>query len=163
MAIPLFDGGARVSGRAARSDQQPPRLRVIEGPRRTTRVLIVTMFLLGALLVGLLVFHTSIAERQLRIDDLDRAVRQANVEFDILRAERAELRSPTRLSERGRALGMVPGAESEFVTADQMALAMIIATTGEVPVAEVIGAGANTRLEPLDQFRLVKAAGAEAP
>jgi hypothetical protein len=161
MAIPLFDDVAvrHEFGEGRRR----PELRVVEGPRRTIRVLIVTMFLLGALLVGLLVFHTRIAERQLQIDDLDRAVRQAQIDFDVLRAERAELRSPTRLSDGAGVLGMVPGSESEFVTADPMALAVLIATTGEVPVAEVIGVGANTRLEPLDQFRVVKSAGAEAP
>jgi len=161
MAVPLFD--EVVLRPAGRPDRSRPELRVVEGPRRTTRVLIVTMFLLGLLLVALLVFHTRIAERQLRIDDLDRAVRQAQVDFDVLRAERAELRSPTRLSDRARQLGMVPGSESDFVRADPMSLAVVIATTGEVPVAEVIGVGANTRLEPLDQFRVVKAAGAAVP
>ncbi|MFZ9016238.1 MAG: hypothetical protein ACO4CU_03475 [Ilumatobacteraceae bacterium] len=164
MAIPLFDEiEVRPDVRRSVHGDRRPDLHVVAGPRRTTRVLIVTMFLLGALLVGLLVFHTRIAERQLRIDDLDRAVRQAQVDFDVLRAERAELRSPTRLSVRGGELGMVPGSESDFVSAEPTALAVLIATTGEVPVAEVIGAGANTRLEPLDQFRLVKAAGTEAP
>ena len=58
---------------------------------------------------------------------------------------------------------MVPGDESEFVVVEPWTYAVLIAATGEVPLAEVIGAGANTRLEPLDQFRLVKSVSSEAP
>ena len=163
MAVPLFDGVERARVVRVDAGQPRPELRIVPSPHRTTRIVIVTMFLLGALLVGLLAFHTMIAERQLRIDGLDRSVRQAQADFDVLRAERAELRSPTRLSQRASELGMVPGSESAFVTADPMSLAIVIAATGEVPVAEFIGVGANTRLEPLDQFRVVKAASAEVP
>jgi hypothetical protein len=58
---------------------------------------------------------------------------------------------------------MVPGDESEFVAVDPMTYAIVIASTGEVPLADMIGAGANTRLEPLDQFRLVKSVSSETP
>jgi hypothetical protein len=140
-----------------------PSLVVVEGRRRVARFVVLVSVMAGGLMVGALALHTRIAERQLQIDGLVRDVRQAQSDFDVLRAERAELRSPTRLADEAALLGMVPGAESEFVTVDPMTLATVIARTGEVPVAEVIGAGSNTRLEPLDQFRLVKSVSAEAP
>lgn len=147
----------------ARRPAQRPALVVVPGSRRVARFAVLMSVFAGAVMIGVLMFHTRIAERQLQIDQFERSVRTAQSEFDILRAERAELRSPTRLAAEARRLGMEPGSESTFLDVDPMAYAIVIASTGEVPVAEVIGAGANTRLEPLDQFRLVKAASAEVP
>lgn len=152
--------------RARRSVEVPesrPQLAVVEGRRRVAWFAVSLAVMIGGIMIGALTLHTRISERQLRIDTLERSVRQAQTDFDILRAERAELRSPTRLAERAGQLGMVPGDESEFVDVDPMTYAIVIATTGEIPIADVIGVGANTRLEPLDQFRLVKSASSEAP
>lgn len=140
-----------------------PQLAVVEGRRRVAWFAVTLSVMIGGIMIGALTLHTRISERQLRIDTLERSVRQAQTDFDILRAERAELRSPTRLADRAGQLGMVPGDESEFVPVDPMTYAIVIATTGEIPIADAIGAGANTRLEPLDQFRLVKSASSEAP
>ena len=107
--------------------------------------------------------HTRIAERQLEIDELERGVRSAQEEFDVLRSQRAELRSPTRISADALELGMVVGSESEFVAVDPMTLAITIARTGQVPVDDQILVGSDQQLEPLDQFRLVKQVSAEAP
>ena len=57
-------------------------------------------------------------------------------QFDVLRAQRAELRSPTRLAVAAGALGMSPGLESQFIAVDPMVLAITIARTGEVPAAD---------------------------
>lgn len=160
MAIPLRQRDRRVTTAPAVA---APKLAVVEGRRRFAWFAVTLSVMIGAIMIGALTFHTRISERQLRIDNLERSVRQAQTDFDILRAERAELRSPTRLAERARELGMVPGDESTFVAVDPTIYAVLIATTGEVPIAEAIGAGANTRLEPLDQFRLVKSASSEAP
>jgi len=134
-------------------------------PRRTraARFAIGLTVLVSAVMMGAVFLHTRIAERQLEIDQLERSVRQAQEDFDVLRAERADLRSLTRLSEQARALGMQPGAESEFTSVDPMVLAVTIARTGEMPLSDQIVPGSTARLEPLDQFRLVKAVSAEAP
>jgi cell division protein FtsL len=140
-----------------------PALAVVEGRRRVAWFAVTLSLMIGGVMVGALALHTRISERQLQIDGLERSVRQAQTDFDVLRAARAELRSPTRLADRAGELGMVPGDESEFLTVVPMTYAVLIAATGEIPVADVIGAGANTRLEPLDQFRLVKSVSSEVP
>lgn len=160
MATPLRQRDRRI---AVPSKEQRPQLAVVEGRRRVAWFAVSLSVMIGGVMVGALALHTRIAERQLHIDGLERGVRQAQTDFDVLRAERAVLRSPTRLADEAAALGMVPGDESQFLTVDPMLYARVIASTGEVPVAEVIGAGANTRLEPLDQFRLVKSVSSEAP
>lgn len=161
MASPLRHPAPRPA--ATVGSPREVRLAVVAGRRRVTWFAVTLSVVIGVLMIGAVTLHTRISERQLQIDELERSVRRAQVDFDTLRAERAELRSPTRLADRAAQLGMVPGDESEFVAVDPQVLAVVIATTGEVPVAEAIGAGANTRLEPLDQFRLVKSASAEAP
>lgn len=163
MAIPLRQRDRRPSSQPASTRTSQPQLAVVEGRRRFAWFAVTLSVMIGAIMIGALTLHTRISERQLRIDNLERSVRQAQTDFDILRAERAELRSPTRLAERAAALGMLPGDESTFVPVDPMTYAVLIATTGEIPIAEEIGVGANTRLEPLDQFRLVKSASSEAP
>jgi hypothetical protein len=121
------------------------------------------MVVAAGLLMGATYLHTQLADRQLEIDQLDRQLRAAQEEFDVLRAERAVLRSPTRLADEAVALGMGPGAESEFVPVDPMMLAMVIAQTGQLPTLDQITPGSFTRLEPIDQYRLVKSTGMEAP
>ena len=121
------------------------------------------MLLACAVMIGAVALHTRIAERQLVIDRLERDVRSAQEEFDVLRAQRAELRSPTRLAARAGGLGMTLGRESEFVDVDPMRLAITVAQTGELPFSNEIDVDSNARLEPLDQFRLVKEVSSEAP
>jgi len=118
--------------------------------------------LVGLVLTGALLLHTRLAERQLQIDALERSVREERQQFDVLRAQRAELRSPARLADAASALGMSPGLESQFISVDPMVLAITIARTGEVPAGEDDLAG-DARLRPLDQFRIVKSLNAEAP
>ena len=56
--------------------------------------------------------HTRLAERQLEIDRLERLVAAAQERFDVLRQQRAELRSPTRLAIEAARLGMHPAPTS---------------------------------------------------
>jgi hypothetical protein len=140
-----------------------PDLRVVPGRRRFAWFAMLLMVLVTGLLLGAVYLHTHIAERQLEIDGLDRALRTAQEEFDVLRSERAVLRSPTRLATQAAALGMQPGEESDFVSTDPMLLAIIIAQTGRLPTSDEIVNDSYARLEPLDQFRLVKNASQEAP
>ncbi|MEZ5295734.1 MAG: hypothetical protein R2697_05510 [Ilumatobacteraceae bacterium] len=147
----------------SRSTAQRPDLRVVPGRRRFAWFAMFLMVLVTGLLLGATYLHTRIAERQLEIDRLDRAMRTAQEEFDVLRSERAVLRSPTRLAKEAAALGMHAGEESEFVPIDPMLLAVTIAQTGQFPSVDEITPGSYARLDPLDQFRLVKNVSQEAP
>lgn len=147
---------------ASRSDSRPD-LQVVPGRRRFAWFAMVLMLMVTGLLLGATYLHTRIAERQLEIDRLDNAMSVAQEEFDVLRSERAVLRSPTRLADEATAIGMQPGQESEFVEIDPMMLAIAIARTGQLPTSDEIVPGSYARLEPLDQFRLVKTVSREAP
>jgi hypothetical protein len=118
--------------------------------------------LVGVVLTGALLLHTRLAERQLQIDSLERSVHDERQQFDVLRAQRAELRSPTRLAVAAGALGMSPGLESQFIAVDPMVLAITIARTGEVPATDGDG-NTDGPMRPLDQFRIVKSLNAEDP
>jgi cell division protein FtsL len=157
MAIPLRQPSAAPVRRAEQ------RLAVVPVRRRIAWFAVAVTVLISIVMMTAVFLHTRIAERQLEIDRLEQAVRQSQEDFDILRAQRAELRSPTRIATQARELGMLPGAESEYVSVDPMIVAMVIAQTGQIPGSLDIESGINARLEPLDQFRLVKTVGAEAP
>lgn len=145
------------------SSRKRPQLAVVPRRRRVAGFVITLTVLVTVAMMGAVFVHTRIAERQLEIDRLERGVRSAQEEFDVLRSKRAELRSPTKLAQGAAQLGMVPGSESRFVDVDPMLLAVTIARTGVMPMGDAIVVGSDARLEPLEQFRLVKAVGAEAP
>lgn len=157
MAIPLRHAAP------LRHPIRPRQLAVVPGRRRVARFAIGLTVLISVVLMGLVYLHTRIAERQLEIDQLERSVRQEQAEFDVLRAERAELRSLTRLHTEAAALGMYVADDGEFLAIDPIVLAMTIARTGEMPNSNQIVPGSTARLDPLDQFRLVKAVSSEAP
>jgi hypothetical protein len=160
MASPLRS--LALPGARSRPDVRP-QLAVVPARRRFAWFAMSVLVVATGLLLGATYLHTRLAERQLEIDRLDQAFRTAQEDFDVLRAERAVLRSPTRLAEQAGALGMIPGSESEFVPIDPMLLATIVAQTGQMPTLDEIVPGSYARLDPLDQFRLVKSAGTEAP
>jgi hypothetical protein len=117
------------------------------------------MLLVGVVVVLMLaavVLHTRLAERQLEIDRLETSVTAARERFDVLRQQRAELRSPTRLAIESGQLGMVVAPQTEFLPVDAQTLAEIIAAAGSVDEAT----GAVVPEDPLDQIRRVKAATA---
>lgn len=167
MAIPLLHPGApKQPKRPADSSQaNPPRRQLVLVParRRFAWFAVSLTVLVSAVMMGAIGLHTRIAERQLEIDALERSVRGAQEDFDVLRSQRAELRSPTRIAAEAAAIGMVVGSESEFVAVDPMLVAVTIARTGESPAADEIVIGSNQQLEPLDQFRLVKRVSSETP
>ncbi len=160
MAVPLRTPTRRP---VTRTPVARPHLSVVPARRRVAWFAVTLTLLVSIVMMGAVGVHTQIAERQLRIDDLERGVRSAQEEFDVLRAQRAELRSPTRLAARASELGMVVGSESVFVPIDPATLAVTIARTGHVPTADEILVGGDQQLEPLDQFRLVKDVTSEAP
>lgn len=75
------------------------------------------------IMLGAAAFQTQLARRQVTIDVLDRQIRAAHDTYNVLRRERAELRSPGRLVEQATLLGMTPPTRTEYVqiTADDLA------------------------------------------
>jgi hypothetical protein len=146
----------RHAGRSRRPD-----LVVLQRRRRWPAVFAVFAWaLMFAALLGAAVFHTQLAERQLRIDRLERAVATQRELFDELRYERAELRSPVRLAAAAAAMGMQRGDVSDFVeiTPEQLARQLAAAGTIDDRAVRII-----IDTDPLDQFRDVKAVTAGRP
>jgi hypothetical protein len=152
--------GAAAAPRRAPSRATPaPQLSVVPRRQRAAGFAVALSVLLAAMMLGSAVLHTSLAERQFEIDRLERSVTAAQERFDVLRQSRAELRSPTRLSTEATRIGMHPAATSQFVPVDGLTVALAIAATGEV----LDDQAAIDSLQPLDQFRLVKAVSGESP
>ncbi len=123
-------------------------------PRAAVNAALVLVGVVVVLMLAAVVLHTRLAERQLEIDRLEESVTEARERFDVLRQQRAELRSPTRLSIESAQLGMGVAPQTEFLTIDPGRMAQIIAAAGTVDeaTATVIAA------DPLEQIRRVKAA-----
>lgn len=92
-----------------------PQLVVVAPRRRAARLIAAGCAVVFGLMIGAAAFQTQIARRQLTLDGLDRQIRAAHEQYDVLRRERAELRSPGRLSTEASALGMVPATQTAFV------------------------------------------------
>jgi hypothetical protein len=158
IANPLHHG-ATAPRRAPSTVAPTPRLSVVPRRRRAAGFAVALSVLLAAMMLGSAVLHTSLAERQFEIDRLERSVTAAQERFDVLRQSRAELRSPTRLSAEATRIGMHPAVTSQFVPVDGLTVALAIAAAGEV----LDDREAIDSLQPLDQFRLVKAVSGESP
>jgi hypothetical protein len=120
---------------------------------------LVLVVLIVGLMLAAVVLHTRLAERQLEIDRMEAAVTEARERFDVLRQQRAELRSPTRLGVESSALGMYVSPQTEFMTIDSHTLAQIIAAGGSFDDTTAM----IEPVDPLDQIRRVKAATGGAP
>jgi len=138
-----------------------PALSVVPTRRRWPAVIgFVTITLMLVAMLGAAVFHTQLAQRQLRIDDLENSVQAERERFDELRRDRAVLRSPGRIATEAAELEMVRGETSRFIEVDPGALARQLAAAG------VVDDDASRVIEesgPLDQFRDVKSVSAGQP
>jgi hypothetical protein len=162
-ARPTVAGGDRTRADAARASSRRPSLSVVERSRRRRWPVVVASAVWTLVVLGLLsaaVFHTQLAERQLEIDRLERAVRAERERFDDLRYQRAELRSPVRLGDAATALGMHRGNATTFVGVSPEAVARQLAAAGPIDdsVVEIV-----IQTDPLDQFRAVKSVSEEVP
>lgn len=158
-ALPLHRQSPAATTRR-RVDDRP---QLALAPRRRRWPALLLGAALSAVFAGMLaaaVFHTQLAERQLRIDRLERAVVAERERFDELRYERAELRSPVRLAREAGALGMLRGQTNDFVRIEPERLARQIAAAG---AADDDAARIIVDADPLDQFRDVKAVSEGQP
>lgn len=113
---------------------------------------------LFAMLIGAVAFQTQIARNQLALDKTERAVTAARGRYDVLRRERAELRSPNRLAVEAKRLGMSPAQSGGFMTIDPSVVASVMASASGLPAA--VGAPVQSSL---DQFGNVKAVTGHVP
>lgn len=138
-----------------------PTLVVVQRRRSWTAVVIglLSVLIFGGML-GAAIFHTQLAERQLRIDRLERSVTLERERFDELRHRRAELRSPAFLATVAGDLNMIRGKTGTFLRVTPQQLAVQIAAAGAVEggAADIVAA-----VDPLDQFRDVKAVSEGQP
>ncbi len=164
MAIPLHAGTAPEPSarRSSRPAGEVPPLALTPALRRrwpfALGVLVVIVVLMALLATA--IFHTQLAERQIRVDAIEREVNAERDRFDQLRYRRAVLRSPVRLAEEAASLGMVPGLTGSFVELDGWQIARQLAATG------VVGEGDTSVIvatDPLAQVSEVKRASAGRP
>jgi len=150
LALPLLrDSAPRRSKKTERAS-----LTVVPRRRRWPAVVAgLTWSLVFLGLLGAAVFHTQLAERQLRLDRLDRQVASERERFDELRYARAELRSPVRLAAAASELGMRRGRATTFVSVSPDAVARQLAAAGPIGDSAV---RIVIHTDPLDQFRAVK-------
>ena len=147
------DGYAGVAEAVAELEQIAE-LRVVPRRRLAANFAALALVLLGVLMLSAVVLHTRLAERQRQIDQLEQQVEVQHELFDILRQQRAVLRSPTRLASESARLGMFAPPDSNFVAVDPWALAQIIATTGTAGSLD----GLLVDGDALDQVMRVRAA-----
>lgn len=150
------DGYAGIAEAAAVLEQRPS-LSVVPRHRLAANFAALIVVLLGILMLSAVVLHTRLAERQREIDHLSQEVSVQREMFDILRQQRAELRSPTRLANESNRLGMYPSPNTDFLAVDPWTMAQILASAGSVDALD----GLLVDSDPLDQVMRVRRAEAE--
>lgn len=113
---------------------------------------------LFAMLIGAVAFQTQIARNQLALDKTERDVTAARNRYDVLRRERAELRSPNRLAVEATRLGMSPAQNGEFMTVTPDVVASVLASASGLTSS--VG---DQAASSLDQFGEVKAVTGDVP
>jgi hypothetical protein len=138
--------------RATAGVKVAPVLVVVPRRRRAVGFAVVMSSMIGVAMLGAAAFQTQLAGRQLEIDRLDGEISAQREFYDVLRRERAELRSPDRLSQIASSTGMVAARDNRIDT---------IAIDIEVAVKQSTGLLDQARLDDgttlLEQFRVVKA------
>jgi len=109
-----------------------PQLTVVPRRRRTARLVTLAALLVSLLMLGAAAFQTQLARRQVQLDQIDRQIRSARADFNSLRAQRSELRSPERLATSGGALGMTDAPKTEFIEIDPAVVAEVEQSAGGV-------------------------------
>lgn len=142
---------------AARRPPARPQLEVVPGRRRIAGLAVVLGVFVSSLLLGVTAFQTSLAERQLRLDELEGRVAEARANYDRLREQRAVLRSPERLALEAAGLGLVPGHGTEFISVPPDVVAEVAASASD------IDPDVGSSVDPLEQFSEVKDVVGAAP
>lgn len=152
---------AERSHQARRATAPTPRrqLRLVSQPRAAINAALALVGVVVSLMLATVVLHTRLAERQLDIDRLETTVTEARARFDVLRQQRAELRSPSRLAAASAETGMAAAPAANFLPVDPFTVAEVLVASGPAD-ADALGS-LDSAVDPLDQVRRVKAAAAE--
>ena len=128
-----------------------PTLTVVPRRRRAARLVAVLCAIVVLAMAGAAAFQTLLAQRQLEIDRTEQGIANAREEYEQLRRERAELRSPGRLAAMASEMDMVAATESSFMTIDPEVVAVVQSSSGRLDGSDVL-----VETDPLAQFRTVK-------
>lgn len=126
-------------------------LRVVPRRRRAARYAGLLCALVVCSMLAAAAFQTQLARRQVELDKLDQAIHGAREQYEVLRRERASLRSPSRLSEVAKEIGMVPATETGFMVMSPDVLSIVQQSVGTLGDAD-----GGLVPDPLAQFRDVK-------
>lgn len=130
---------------------QRPALTLVPRRRRAARLVVVACTVVVLAMLGAAAFQTLLAQRQLEIDRLEQGIDTTREDYEMLRRERAELRSPARLAQLATEMGMVPATQSEF-----MALSPDVIVAVQQSAGHLAGGDAGVEDDPLAEFRVVK-------
>ena len=129
-----------------------PQLTVVPRRRRTARLVAVAAFFASCLMLGAAAFQTQLARRQVELDLVDRQIRAARNDFNNLRSQRADLRSPARLAASGSVLGMTSSAKTEFI---DIAPEVVVAEV-QLSAGGVFDPGTEASDPVFEEFKVVK-------
>ncbi len=128
-----------------------PQLTVVPRRRRTARLVAVAAFFASCLMLGAAAFQTQLARRQVELDLVDRQIRAARNDFNNLRSQRADLRSPARLAASGSVLGMTSSAKTEFID-----IAPEVVAEVQLSAGGVFDPGTEASDPVFEEFKVVK-------
>ena len=128
-----------------------PQLTVVPRRRRNARLVAVAAFFASVLMLGAAAFQTQLARRQVELDQVDRQIRTARNDFNDLRSQRADLRSPDHLAAAGSLLGMTSAGKTEFVDIAPEVIAEVQQSAGGV-----FDPGAEAQDPVFEEFKIVK-------
>ena len=131
--------------------QPRPQLTVVPRRRRTARLVAIAAFFVSLLMLGAAAFQTQLASRQVELDRVDRQIRSARHDFNDLRRQRSELRSPERLATSGAALGMTSATKTEFIEIAPEVIAEVQQSAGGV-----FDPGTESMDPVFEEFKVVK-------
>jgi len=75
------------------------------------------VFATAAAVLGVVVVHATMAEREVRLDDVAAGTQRAQRRYELLRLEYAQQSSPQAVIDRATRLGMVPAPSPRYLSA----------------------------------------------
>lgn len=139
-----------VAAARARTDARV-RLELVPRRRRAARWAVAVGSVVVAAMLGAAAFQTYLAKGQLELDRLDREMASTAAQYEALRQQRAELRSPGRLTAVVAERGMLPAEKTSFISLSPEVLVLVHQATGDLDRTF------DDEAELLEQFRAVKA------
>jgi cell division protein FtsL len=151
---------APVGNERARPTTRPkaaPRLHVVSNGQRAMRFGVLVGIAVFGVMFAVTAFQTRIAANEQELDKVREHIADARDHYDVLRMQRAELRSPERLTAEAGNLGMQPARPVEFASTDPSAVAAMLVATADLHTEQ-----AQAAPGPLEAYGVVKSGGALA-